>query len=89
MSFAENWKQMILARWAGEYPPYNRSKRLAVASTEEEAEPLLKSSEDIAFDLRGAGDFTSDEVSEFMMASGYEIAFDDEGKPKWKIEYRD
>lgn len=69
----DDWKIVLLSRWAGEYPP---------AKVNLNAD--LKSSQDIADDLRGAGEFTADEVSAFLAVRGYEIVFD-AGYPKWKI----
>jgi hypothetical protein len=73
MSAASDWKVTILRRYAGEYLPAGDSPA-----------PLRKSSEDIAFDLSGMGDFHPDEISAFLAVSGYEIAFDD-GKPVWLL----
>jgi hypothetical protein len=68
-----DWKLIILQRYAGEYPPYAGS-----------GVPLKKTSEDVAFDLSGMGEFSPDEVSAFMAVSGYTIDFDD-GKPVWLL----
>lgn len=70
----EEWKQIVLARYCGEYPP---------AKPKEPA--IRKSSEDIAFDLSGMGDFSADEVSLWMASSGYSIAFTDDAKPVWLL----
>ena len=69
----DDWKVLILQRYAGEFRPYSGS-----------GTPIKKSSEDIAFDLSGMGEFTADEVSEFMAISGYTIEFDD-SKPVWLL----
>ncbi len=68
-----DWKFVLLSRWAGVYPPARLDE-----------DHILKSSQEIADDLRGAGDFTADEVSAFLAVSGYEIVFDS-GYPKWKL----
>lgn len=65
------WKMILLARYCGQYPP-----------AADEAQAIRKSSDDIAFDLAGMGEFTPDEVSVYMAVSGYRIAFDD-GRPVW------
>jgi hypothetical protein len=75
MNFSDEWKVLILQRWAGEFPPALR----------DEADIVLKSSQDIADDLSGAGNFTADEVSAFMAVNGYGIVFD-AGYPKWIIK---
>jgi hypothetical protein len=69
-----DWKMVVLARYGGEYPP-----------AAEPAHAIRKSSEDIAFDLAGMGDFSADEVSVYMAINGYRIAFDD-GKPVWLLQ---
>lgn len=74
MNFSDEWKVLILQRWAGEFPP----------AKENETDPVLKSSQDIADDLSGAGNFTADEVSAFMAVNGYGIVFDG-GYPKWRM----
>ena len=71
MNFSDEWKVLILQRWAGEFPPALR----------DEADIVLKSSQDIADDLSGA----ADEVSAFMAVNGYGIVFD-AGYPKWIIK---
>ncbi|GHT29288.1 hypothetical protein AGMMS49574_05650 [Bacteroidia bacterium] len=65
-----DWKMVILSRYDGEYPP---------------ATAIRKSSEDIAFDLSGMGEFIADEVSYYMAVYGYQIDFDD-GKPVWLLQ---
>ena len=80
MSFADDWKLLILQRWAGEYPPSKLSD-LEIACPD----VVLKSSQEIADDLREAGEFTADEVSAFLATRGYQIVFD-AGYPKWKIQ---
>ena len=77
MNFTNDWKLLVLQRWAGEYPP--------AKGNEDEAAVSLKSSQDIADDLQGAGNFTADEVSAFMAVNGYGVVFD-AGYPKWKIK---
>lgn len=77
MSFAGDWKVLILQRWAGEFPPAREDEGEAIVS--------LKSSQDIADDLSGAGSFTANEVSAFLAVNGYGIVFDG-GYPKWRIK---
>jgi hypothetical protein len=72
MSLPE-WKMVVLARYGGEYPPATDS-----------AKAIRKSSEDIAFDLAGMGDFSADEVSVYMAVHGYRIEFDDD-RPVWLL----
>jgi hypothetical protein len=55
MNQTDNWKVLVLQRYAGEFPPHSDA-----------GTPIKKSSEDIAFDLQGMGDFSADEVSVFM-----------------------
>ena len=74
MSFTDDWKLILLQRWAGEYPP---------ATPDDDC--VLKSSQDIADDLRGAGEFTADEVSAFMAVNGYRIVFEG-GYPYWGVK---
>ena len=74
MSFAGDWKVTVLSRWAGEFPP----------AQENDSEIILKSSQDIADDLSGAGSFTANEVSAFLAVNGYGIVFDG-GYPMWRI----
>jgi hypothetical protein len=73
MSITNDWKLLLLQRYAGEFPPAGDSSN-----------PLRKSSEDIAFDLSGMGEFSSDEISAFMAVSGYTITFDD-NHPVWLL----
>lgn len=68
-----DWKFVLLSRWAGEYPPARLDE-----------DHILKSSQEIADELRGAGEFSADEVSAFLAVSGYEVIFDS-GYPKWRI----
>ena len=72
-NFTADWKLLILQRYAGEFPPAGDAPN-----------PIRKSSEDIAFELSGMGDFSADEVSAFMAVSGYGIVFDD-GRPFWLL----
>jgi hypothetical protein len=74
MNITLDWKLIILQRYAGEFPPYAGSGK-----------KLQKSSEEIAFDLTGMGEFSSDEISAFMAVNGYAIDFDD-GKPVWLLK---
>ena len=74
MNQTDEWKVLILQRYAGEFRPYSGS-----------GTALKKSSEDVAFDLSGMGEFTADEVSAFMAVNGYTIDFDD-GKPVWLLQ---
>ncbi len=74
MSLSDDWKIVILQRYAGEFQPYEGSGTV-----------IKKSSEDIAFDLSGMGEFTADEVSAFMAVNGYKIEFDD-SKPVWLLK---
>ncbi len=78
MTFSDNWKTLVLQRWAGEFPPATGD------GISDNPNIALKSSEEIASDLRGAGSFTADEVSAFMAVNGYRIVFDG-GYPLWKI----
>ena len=73
MSVVDEWKIVILKRYASEYPPYADS-----------GTKILKSSEDIVFDLAGMGEFFAVEVSAFMAVNGYDVEFDD-GKPFWML----
>jgi hypothetical protein len=73
MSVIEDWKILVLQRFAGEYPPYPGT-----------GSKIQKSSEDIAFDLSGMGDITATEVSVFLAVNGYEVGFDDD-KPVWLL----
>lgn len=68
-----DWKFVLLSRWAGEFPP----------ATEKDS-AVLRSSQEIADDLKDAGDFSPDEVSAFMTVRGYKVVFDG-GYPKWLI----
>ena len=76
MNFTNDWKLLVLQRWAGEYPPAKQDEGETMVS--------LKSSQDIADDLSGAGNFTADDVSAFMAVNGYRVVFD-AGYPKWAI----
>ena len=69
-----DWKFVLLSRWAGEYPPARQNE-----------EHILKSSQEIADDLRGAGDFTADEVSMFLATQGYRVVFEN-GYPYWAVK---
>jgi|GEM_PF-2655592 len=75
MSMHDNWKIIVLKRFAGEYPPHSKDADIVI----------YKSSEDIAFDLSGMGEFSSDEVSAFLAVNGYSIDFNEDGKPVWKL----
>lgn len=70
-----DWKYVLLSRWAGEFPP---------PIGKETDGTVLKSSQEIADDLKDAGDFSPDEVSAFMTVRGYKVVFDG-GYPKWLI----
>ncbi len=72
--FNNNWKILILQRYAGEFPPAGEAPN-----------PIRKSSEDIALDLSEMGDISANEISAFLAVSGYEIAFDD-SKPVWLLK---
>ena len=74
MNQTDAWKVIILQRYAGEFRPHSGS-----------GTPIKKSSEDIAFDLSGMGEFSAGEVSAFMAVNGYKIDFDD-GKPVWLLQ---
>lgn len=78
-NFNYDWKVLVLQRWAGEFPPASEDDNA------DSPEIALKSSEDIASDLSGAGDFSADEVSAFLAVNGYGIHFEG-GFPKWKIK---
>lgn len=69
-----DWKFVLLSRWAGEYPPARLDE-----------DHILKSSQEIADDLRGAGDFTADEVSMFLAIQGYRVVFEN-GYPFWAVK---
>ena len=73
MGVNDEWKIVILKRYAAEYPPYAKT-----------GTKVLKSSEDIVFNLAGMGDFSTVEVSAFMAVNGYDVEFDD-GKPFWML----
>jgi len=73
-NITDAWKIIILQRYAGEFRPHPGP-----------GTAIKKSSEDIAFDLQGMGEFSADEVSAFMAVNGYTIDFDD-GKPVWLLE---
>ncbi len=75
MNQTEAWKILILQRYAGEFQPAEK----------ECPNPIKKTSEDIAFDLSGMGEFTADEVSAYMAVNGYTISFDDD-KPVWLLQ---
>ena len=75
MSVTEDWKLLVLQRYAGEYPPLGDDDCGRI---------IHKSSEDIAFDLSGMGDISATEVSAFLVTRGYSIVFDD-GKPVWVL----
>lgn len=68
-----DWKYVLLSRWASEFPP---------ASEMDSA--VLRSSQEIADDLKDAGDFSPGEVSAFLAVNGYKVVFDG-GYPKWLI----
>ena len=59
MNETEAWKVLVLQRYAGEFRPHSGS-----------GASIKKSSEDIAFDLSGMGEFSADEVSAFMAVNG-------------------
>lgn len=65
------FKQIILARYCGEFPP----------ATEETAN-VRKSSEDLKMDLRPMADFSTNEIAEHLTGMGYSIGFDD-ATPVW------
>ena len=77
MTPTDEWKVLILQRYAGQYRPHSGS-----------GTAIKKSSDDIAFDLVGMGEFSADEVSAFMAVNGYTIDFDD-GKPVWLLQEPD
>jgi hypothetical protein len=77
MSVTEDWKLLVLERYAGQYPPYRGT-----------GVRIVKSSEDIAFDLSGMGDIAASEVSAFMAVRGDGIEFDD-GRPVWALSGAD
>lgn len=81
MSFTDDWKVVILQRWAGEFPPAE-APSCSPEGGELVGYVLLKSSQEIADDLRGAGSFAADEVSAFLAVNGYSVVFDG-GYPKW------
>lgn len=68
-----DWKYVLLSRWGGEFPPATEGENV-----------IMKSSQEIADDLKDAGEFTPDEVSAFLAIRGYKIVFDG-GYPKWLI----
>ncbi|GHU79708.1 hypothetical protein FACS1894145_4450 [Bacteroidia bacterium] len=73
MSATEDWKYLVLSRFAAEYPPYAGA-----------GQKIQKNSEDIAFDLSGMGEISPTEVSVFLAVSSYEVGFD-EDKPVWLL----
>lgn len=77
MDNSSEWKIVLLSRWAGEFPPARIGEK-----------SIMKSSQEIADDLKDAGDFTPNEVSAFLATQGYEIVFDG-GYPKWQISEGD
>lgn len=70
-----DWRLVILQRWAGEFPPAKENENY-----------ILKSSQEIADDLRNAGEFLADEVSMFLATQGYRVVFDG-GYPYWAVYY--
>ena len=72
----DEWKMVLLSRWMGEFP----------AADESETKPVLKTSQEIADDLREFGDFEPEEISAVLAANGYPIIFDG-NLPKWRIKY--
>ena len=83
MTLTDEWKVLILQRWAGEFPPARED--YPQGGLEPPCGVALKSSQEIADDLSGAGSFTADEVSAFMAVNGYSVVFD-AGYPKWRIK---
>lgn len=67
----DDYRYLILSRYAGEF-----------RSATEETATERKTSADIVLDLRPMAEFTTDEIAEFLMVSGYSIGFDD-AKPVW------
>lgn len=67
----DDWKVIILARYCGQFRP-----------ADDKTANIRKTSEQIVIDLRPAGSFFSDEVSEYLVGSGYSIGFDD-NTPVW------
>jgi len=70
----DNYRYLILGRYAGEFRP----------ATEETATER-KTSADIVLDLRPMAEFTTNEIAEFLMTSGYSIGFDD-ATPVWLMQ---
>lgn len=75
MNSPVDWKYVVLSRWGGEYQP----------AAENDTNVVLKSSQEIADDLRGAGEFSADEVSMFLAVRGYRIVFEG-GYPYWALK---
>lgn len=71
----DNWKTIILSRYLGEYQPADNSDY-----------SILKSSEDIKFDLEGMGHFSLEEISEEMVKRSYRVTIEEDGKPKWLLK---
>jgi hypothetical protein len=69
-----DFKILILARYCGQFQP--ATKNTATAK---------KTSQDIVIDLRPMIDLTANQVSEYMVLSGYEIGFDD-NEPHWLMQ---
>jgi len=69
----DKWKKIILSRYLGDYQPGEPGDKY----------PILKTSEDIKFDLAGMGNFNLEEISAELAARGYQVKIDEDGKPKW------
>ena len=69
-----NFKQIILARYCGQFQP-----------ADEQTATARKTSEDIMLDLRPMADFTTNEVATYLATSGYSIGFDGD-TPVWLMK---
>ncbi len=69
-----NSKTIMLARYCGEFQ-----------SATEATATIRKSSEEIKLDLRPMADFSTNEISEYLITLGYSIGFDDT-TPVWLMQ---
>lgn len=70
----KDYKVLLLSRYCGEFRP-GTSKKFTD----------MKSSEDIAIDLRPMAEFTNEEITFYMVTNGYEIGFDGD-TPVWLLD---
>ena len=66
-----DYKAAILMRYCGEFLPADAKTAI-----------FRKTSEDVVNDLRPMAEFTTNEVSSFLVQSGYTMDFDDDN-PVW------